>query len=283
MGSTPPLGVRASSRNVRANGIRQHYLDYGGDGPPLLIVPGITMPAACVEFVALPLAEFHRVISVDPRGRGLSDQPESGYALTDYAADLAALIEALRLDRPIALGHSMGARIVAALAACHPDAAGAVILADPPLTGPGRNPYPVPLDPYVDSLRKAKHGATADDMRPAFPTWSDEHLELRARWLGTCSEAAVVETYERFHSEDLHALLPQIPVPVLFVYGAESPVVPAGELPELRALLPRARFEAVDRAGHMIPWDNLDDFVAVILRFTGELCPPRAPPQPPRH
>jgi N-formylmaleamate deformylase len=280
--STPPPGARARSGEARANGIRQHYLDYGGDGPALLIVPGITMPAACVEFLALPLSERHRVISVDPRGRGLSEQPSSGYALTDYAGDLAALIDALGLDRPIALGHSMGARIVAALAAYHPDAAGAVILADPPLTGPGRDPYPVPIDPYVDSLRKAKRGATADDMRPAFPTWSDEHLALRALWLGRCSEAAVVETYERFHSEDLHALLPQIRLPALFVYGADSPVVPASELPEVRALMPGARFEAIARAGHMIPWDNLDDFVAVILQFTGEQCPPRATPQPPR-
>jgi len=146
-----------------------------------------------------------------------------------------------------------------------------VILADPPLTGPGRAPYPVPIDPYVDSLRKAKQGATADDMRPAFPTWSDEHLELRAKWLGTCSEAAVVETYERFHTEDVHALLPRIEAPVLFVYGAESPVVPPDALPEVHRLLPRARFAAVERAGHMIPWDNLDDFVAVVLAFTGEL------------
>ena len=118
--STPPLDTRARSIQVDANGIRQHCLDYGGNGPPLLIVPGITMPAACVEFLALPLAERHRVISVDPRGRGLSEQPESGYALTDYADDLAALIAALGLERPIVLGHSMGARIAAALAAYHP-------------------------------------------------------------------------------------------------------------------------------------------------------------------
>jgi N-formylmaleamate deformylase len=269
--STPPLDTRGYSVQVDANGIRQHCLDYGGNGPPLLIVPGITMPAACVEFLALPLAERHRVISVDPRGRGLSEHPDSGYALTSYADDLAALIEALGLVGATVLGHSMGARIAAALAAYHPSAAGAVILADPPLTGPGRAPYPVPIDPYVDSLRKAKAGATADDMRPGFPTWSDEQLELRAKWLGTCSEAAVVETYERFHTEDMHVLQPRIDAPVLFVYGADSPVVPAASLPELRRLLPGARFAAIERAGHMIPWDNLDDFVAVVLDFTGEL------------
>jgi N-formylmaleamate deformylase len=128
----------------------------------------------------------------------------------------------------------------------------------------------VPIDPYVESLRAARRGATADDMRPAFPTWPDEQLELRAQWLGTCSETAVVETYDRFHSEDLYALLPQIRVPVLFVHGADSPVVPASALPELQALMPGAAFAAVERAGHMIPWDNLDDFVAVVLQFTSE-------------
>ena len=267
----PPLETRAYSVQVQANDIRQHCLDYGGGGPPLVIVPGITMPAATVEFLALRLAPRHRVISVDPRGRGLSEQPRSGYALTDYADDLAALIQALGLAHPTVLGHSMGARIAAALAVRHPQRAGAVILADPPLTGPGRAPYPVPIHPYVDSLRKAKAGATADDMRPAFPTWSHEHLELRAKWLGTCSEAAVVESHERFHTEDLHGLLPQIQVPVLFVYGAESQVVPKSSLPELRTLLPGARFAAVKHAGHMIPWDNLDDFVAVVLEFTDGL------------
>ncbi len=273
--TTPQPSTRARSIQVTANGIRQHYLDYGSDGPPLVIVPGITMPAACVEFLAVPLAERHRVIAVDPRSRGLSEHPASGYALTDYTDDLAALIETIGLERPIVLGHSMGARIAAALAVHHPGAASSLILADPPLTGPGRAPYPVPIDPYVDSLRTAQAGATAEDMRPAFPTWSDEHLALRAQWLGTCSVAAVVETYEKFHTENLHALLPEIRIPVLFVYGAESPVVPADALPEVRGLLPDARFAAVEHAGHMIPWDNLDDFVAVVLQFTG--TPPVGP------
>ena len=143
----PPLETRAYSVQVQANDIRQHCLDYGGGGPPLVIVPGITMPAATVEFLALRLAPRHRVISVDPRGRGLSEQPRSGYALTDYADDLAALIQALGLAHPTVLGHSMGARIAAALAVRHPQRAGAVILADPPLTGPGRAPYPVPIVP----------------------------------------------------------------------------------------------------------------------------------------
>ena len=76
---------------------------------------------------------------LDNRGRGLSSGgPDIGYTLDDYAQDAAGLIEALGLDRPFVLGHSMGGRIAIKLAATRPDLVGSLIVADPPLSGPGR-------------------------------------------------------------------------------------------------------------------------------------------------
>lgn len=73
--------------HLRANGIRLHYLDYAGGAPhqpPILIVPGITSPAVTWAFAAEKLAESHRVIVVDLRGRGLSEsRPGLGYSLED--------------------------------------------------------------------------------------------------------------------------------------------------------------------------------------------------------
>jgi N-formylmaleamate deformylase len=264
---------QARSVRVSANGITQHYLDRGAGEPGFLAIPGITSPAATFEFVAEPLSRHHRVVTVDVRGRGLSDKPPAGYGLEDYVADAAALIEVAGLSRPTVLGHSMGARIAAALAARHPELVGAAILADPPLTGPGRDAYPFPLDPYVESLRKAQAGATAEDMRPYFPSWTEEQLALRARWLATCSEQAVVETYRNFHEEDFFEPWSRISVPVLLVYGEESPVVTASGLEDLAAANPRARMAGVSGAGHMIPWDNLPDFVSVVLDFHAERRP----------
>ena len=58
--------------------------------------------------------------------------------------------------------------------------------------------------------------------------------------------------------------------PVLFVYGLESPVVPASMLAEIKSLNPAAEIAGIEGAGHMIPWDNLADFVTEVQRFLKE-------------
>ena len=91
--------------NVRANGIR---LRYGGSGTPLIVLPGITSPAATWDFVARRLAATNDVYVLDIRGRGLSQGgSELDYSLDAYAADVVAFASALRFDRFMLLGHWM--------------------------------------------------------------------------------------------------------------------------------------------------------------------------------
>jgi N-formylmaleamate deformylase len=253
---------------VAANGNSLHLLEQGDEaGPPVVVLPGITSPATTWQFVAEQLATTSRVFVVDNRGRGLSDAPLDGHDLETYAEDIAGLIVAVGIDRPIVLGHSMGARIAAALAVAHPDIARAWIIVDPPLTGPGRDPYPTPLSDFVDGLALARAGATAEDMRPFFPSWPDRELEIRATWLATCDEHAVRETYARFSSEDFFPLWRRLRGPALFVRGADSLVVTDAGLAEIEAANPAIPTVSIPHAGHMIPWDNLAGFIAVVQEF----------------
>jgi N-formylmaleamate deformylase len=272
---TSPFELQTKPRGASAytitNGLRIHYLEYGQGEVDIIIVPGITSPAITWEFVAEELAKDYHVYVVDVRGRGLSDKPTSGYRLTDYAADTAGLIQALNLDHPIVLGHSMGARIAAALGTLFPDVPGPTVLADPPLSGPGRAPYPTPLESFVKSLHEAQAGATAEDMRRYFPTWTDEQLRLRAEWLPTCDETAIVETYRNFHEEDFFTYWGRVRPPVLFIHGEESPVVPGAAIEEIRAANPEAEVVSVSNAGHMIPWDNLSGFLIAVRRFVDSI------------
>ena len=261
--------ARGTSGYVTSGEIRLHYLEYGA-GDAVVVVPGITSPAITWEFVAEELADEHRLLLLDVRGRGLSDQPPWGFELPDYARDVAALVQELGLEGPAVIGHSMGARIAAAFGVLHPDLAGPLILVDPPLTGPGRPEYPTSLEAFMQQLADAKSGATIEDARPFFPSWTDEQLRLRVEWLPTCDEEAVRETWLNFHREDAHAYFERLEPPVLFMYGLESPVVSAEGADEVRALNPRLEYVGIERAGHMIPWDNLEDFLNETRRFLAE-------------
>jgi N-formylmaleamate deformylase len=77
----------------------------------------------------------------------------------------------------------------------------------------------------------------------------------------------VRETWLNFHREDAHAYFARLEPPVLFMYGLESPVVTAEGAAEIRRLNPRLEYVGIPGAGHMIPWDNLDAFLAETRRF----------------
>lgn len=150
-----------------ANGIRLHYLEFHSapTNPAIVLLPGITSPAITWAFVAERLATTHRVLVLDIRGRGLSESRAGlGYTLDDYAQDARGVIEVLGLGHPIVIGHSMGARIVARLGAIAKELPSKLVLIDPPLSGPGRTPYPTPLSSYLTAIEAASRGASVAEV-----------------------------------------------------------------------------------------------------------------------
>lgn len=247
--------VPATSRWVRSAGLRLHVLDYGGPGVGLVVVPGITSPAVTMDFVARELTDLVRPVVVDVRGRGLSDAGPS-YTLDDYADDLDAVVDGLGLERPLLLGHSMGARAVAVAAARARTPLRGTVLVDPPMSGPGRGPYPTTLQAFLGQLEQARRGTDADEVARSWPRWPRREQELRARWLSSCDTEAIVETHRGFESEDFFATWPAVGAPTVLVHGGDSPVVTAAGAAEAAAAHPAARVVDVPAAGHMVFWDQ---------------------------
>jgi pimeloyl-ACP methyl ester carboxylesterase len=101
------------------------------DRPPVLLVHGLASNARLWDGVArLLVAHGHPVIAVDQRGHGRSSKPDGGYDVATVADDLALLIDALGLDRPVVAGQSWGGNVVIELAARHRTAARAVVPVD---------------------------------------------------------------------------------------------------------------------------------------------------------
>lgn len=118
---------------VTVDGITLHVVQWGVDGEhgtPIVCVHGITANAFCFQSFADSLSQHHRVIAYDLRGRGDSDKPERGYSVPIHAQDLAQLIDRLGLERPIVIGHSLGAMIALYFAAHYPDKIRKLVLID---------------------------------------------------------------------------------------------------------------------------------------------------------
>ncbi|WP_241082987.1 alpha/beta fold hydrolase [Achromobacter xylosoxidans] len=252
---------------VHANGIRQHYLRYGGSARtangrlPVIIIPGITSPAVTWGFVGERFGAHFDTYILDVRGRGLTEAgADLDYSVGAQAADVVAFAQALGLQRYSLVGHSMGARIGARAAALAAPRLDRLVLVDPPVSGPGRRAYPAQLPWYVDSIAQARLGMDLEGMRKFCPTWTDEQLRLRAQWLHTCNTRAVVRSFDDFHKEDFHADLPRLNVPALLIAAQRGDVVLDLDVQEISALVPGLRFTRVPNAGHMIPWDNESGF-----------------------
>ncbi|HTX07383.1 MAG TPA: alpha/beta hydrolase [Solirubrobacteraceae bacterium] len=252
---------------VYANSLWHHILEYGL-GPPVVLLPGMTAAAATYAFFAKALAPGHRVFVPDVRGRGLSDHPESGFTLDDYAADLLGILDRLDVASPILVGHSMGARIAAAFDVAFPNRVAGLVLIDPPLSGPGRDPYPYPPAMYHSMFEIAR---STDDpiaaMREIEPNATDAALAERIRWLRATDEQAIVETYRGFHDEDYHALHASVSAPAILVRGERSAVVTAAGADELRRLRKDIPVIDIPDAAHLVPQENLAATGEVVRRF----------------
>jgi N-formylmaleamate deformylase len=264
-------GTFCYGAHVFANGIRQHYLRFGGPeaGPPLVLVPGITSPAATWGFVGERFGRWFDAYVLDVRGRGLSSTgPELDYSLVTYANDVSEFAKALRLEPYLLVGHSMGGRI-AIRAARADQQIEKLVIVDPPLSGPGRPPYSGTLERYLTAIRLARRGAGLEELRPFTPTWKDEHLRVRVEWLHTCDETAVTQTHFGFQTDDIHADLPALQSKALFIVAGKGPLS-AEAVAEVQRLAPNMPIRVVANAGHMIPMEDLDGFMEAFDDFLGK-------------
>jgi non-heme chloroperoxidase len=87
-------------------GVRLEVLDWGGSGRPLLLLAGLGDTAHTFDDFAPTLTERHRVYAVTRRGFGSSSAPELGYDFDRLAEDVISVVRALRLEKPVIVGHS---------------------------------------------------------------------------------------------------------------------------------------------------------------------------------
>ncbi|MFC3797860.1 alpha/beta fold hydrolase [Cohnella sp. GCM10012308] len=236
-----------------AGDVRLRLLQCGApQGRPVLFLHGITENASAFEPLMRQLPDHLRPMALDLRGRGQSFKPESGYRMADYIEDLLVVCNSLNgyAERPVLVGHSMGARIAAAFAATHPTMADGVVLVDPPLSGPGRSAFPLPLSRFLEPKRAIDEGRY-DDFKAYYTTPGFDY-ERKALELQSCATAAIEQSYAAMNAEPFHAYYRMLRLPALLLSAGLAPFISEEAEEELRTMNPGIRTERLAYVGHEV-------------------------------
>ncbi len=253
-----------------------------GEGPALVYVHGAKGSTYDFTLSLGPrLAESYTTVAMDRPGSGFSGRPPDGANRPEaQAAVLRAAARQLGLERPILVGHSMGAAVALAWALDAPDEVAAVVTLGAyalPLGGPP--PWVVKLMRYpavlqaVGALGRSRLGRplVRGAVERAFsPTPAPAaYLDIAPR-LALQPAALRTDGADRQMAEEgLAALRPRYPglqVPLVIVVGAEDRMVPPAVSERLHTLVPRSELVRVPGAGHMPQFSDPDAVVAAVGR-----------------
>lgn len=264
---------------VESNGIRLHYLRTGGDKAPMVLVHGLMDNAQAWTRFANVFSVTYDLVMVDARGHGLSDKPESGYTGLDHARDLAGVIQALSLQNPIVVGHSMGAVTASWLLSEFPDLAAAAILEDPvwrwPMpveqNGNGQRATYENLRTRLEARKElTKEESVARGWRERPLWWSEDHeADALAKEQVSLQSLDFVLANEPIWTEQVA----KFQVPVLLVYGEpeRGGIVGPDIAAQARMINGLVEPVQVPGTGHAIRHEQLDDYVAVVREFLARL------------
>jgi len=254
-------------------GVSLFYHDEG-QGEPLLLIHGFPLSGELFQPQRAGLSHRFRVITPDLRGMGRSDSlPDADdYAMSTYADDLAALLDALGIGQAIVGGMSMGGYVAFAMLRRHPDRVRGLILFD---TKAAADTAEARTGRYkmMQQARDEGVGAIADAMLPKMLSERTraEQPEL-ARWLRELMAANPVDgivgaLHALAERPDSSPLLPTINIPTLVVVGSEDPITPPAVAQEMADAIPGAELLVVDGAAHAANLERPEEVNARIERW----------------
>jgi esterase len=252
----------ATSKFIDINGLKLHYIDYGSEGRPhLVLLHGLNGNAQAFDVVAPNLTASHHVIALDLRGHGDSQSgPPDGYTPPNYLGDIGAFLKALRIEKAAFIGSSMGGAMAMIFATLAPnivdrlllnDIGGEIVIEAP---DPGRLLFRTIADAtrfYRESFHpvallpaRVAEKLTADSVKigeDGLLVWKTDPAVNSGGAAGGPSGGRVIQMWSFYQ---------RVKAPVLIVRGAESTALTRETLSKMFSVLPGMRAVEVPGAGH---------------------------------
>lgn len=269
-----------------------HYLDYGGQGRPALLVHGLGGNALNWMAVAPRIAESYRVFAIDLAGFGQTPLFHRSAAVGANTALVHDFIERIVGEPVLLVGNSMGGHIAILEAAEHPDAVAALVLVDAAVPGARlRRAEPMMMGALAalslpglgqaifdrrirrfepeELVRQTLRLVCADASR-VDPAVVAAHVTLTAEraHLGRQNTRAFVQAFRsigyRVADPRFWAKLRRVQAPALIIHGRLDRIVPLSASLELKRRRPDWKLEVIEGVGHVPMLEAPERFMAAL-------------------
>lgn len=275
---------------IIVNGVRLHYLDWGGTGAPIFVLHATGLLGRVYRPIAAALSAAGHVFSYDQRGHGDSGKPaEAAYNWYETMQDLAALIGAMGLEGVRGFGHSAGATAIGSLASLRPDLISRAVLVEPVVFTSPAAPEAAWRNPFVERTLKRRRVFDSVaamfanfDRKPPYHSWRKDMLHDYCEY-GTrptpegrrelkCDPEIEARLYTTSQEFDGLSRILACEAPLLVLFGDRSDSL-GHILADQTAAGLRNKASKVIRlrqAGHFAPMEQPDEVARLAVEFLSE-------------
>jgi non-heme chloroperoxidase len=270
---------RTTTPNIKyvdlPNRVRLPYVEQGDpSGVPVMLLHGFLDSWRSFEPVLPHLPESIHAFALTQRGHGDASRPTAGYSVRDFAADLTAFMDVLRLEAAVIVGHSMGSAVAIRFALDDPDRASGLVLVGAsaslranPSAREGWDALLSRLTDPVDSelVREGLKNTLAQPVPQAlFESLVQESLKVPVFVWRAALDA-------RWRAEgDFAGELASIGAPTLVVWGDRDVRYPRSEQEAIVAAIPNSRLVVYAGAGHLLHVEEPDRVASDLATFVTE-------------
>ena len=198
--------------------MKLEVLDWGGSGQPVILLTGLGNNAHVYDEFAPKLTASHHVYGITRRGFGASSHPDSGYSADRLGDDVIAVIDSLKLNRPVLVGHSVGGEELSSVGSRHPEKVAGLIYLDAGY----RYAY------YADAeqLARAEQAVLPQFEKELHARQKELEAKPRAKPTAPAPSPPLSPVAQAIIAGAQNYT--KIPVPILAIYAAPHDVVPVG-------------------------------------------------------
>ena len=259
---------------VRAGAVTLNY-EQQGSGEPLLLIPYLAADCACYAFQVPDYGKHFNCLSIDLRGTGESDKPAGVYSTEMFADDVAALMQAIGIQKAHVSGLSLGAATGVWLAAKYPDRVKSLSLHS---AWPRSDPYIETVVRGWQQLARASGDVAEMVIQGIFP-WcftpglyarKPDYIEALADFVRSRPRQpldAFIQQSDAVIAHDADAQLGRIRAPTQITFGGHDVVTSTRFADRLKNGIERSELHVFEDCSHAPLYENVRAFNETTLAF----------------